>query len=298
MEILLLINPVAGRQIMAQEEKKVLAVFEDAGHDATVVYTSLEISVKEQLAKYISDSTDMLVCAGGDGTLNKVVCAVIELGLQILLGYLPAGSTNDFAVSLGLPKRPAAAVSLALSGEPRSLDAGKFGNGPYFVYVASFGAFTQASYTTTQSLKNTIGHMAYIVEGMKELPNLKEYHVKVQTEYESFEGDYVFGAVTNTSSIAGVIRLPGDQVKFDDGLMELALVKMPKNIGDFHRIVMSLLSGSYDPAVITFRHVKWAEFSSDSDIPWSLDGEYASGGREVKIEVLPKAFSLMLESQE
>lgn len=293
MKILLIINPVAGRQIMVQEEDRVRQILEQAAQDVICVHTKEDVHIKTQIEDAVAaGDTELIVCAGGDGTLNQVVCGLLTLELNLPLGYLPVGTTNDFATSLKLPKKPMDAVHRVLEGEEHRLDAGKFGSDKYFVYVASFGAFTQTSYTTTQSLKNTLGHMAYILEGMKELPNLKAYHIKVETEDESFEEEFVFGSVSNTSSIGGVIRLSEDDVSLNDGMLELTLVKMPKNLIDFHRIVVGLINGSYDPTVITFRHVKTVKFSAEEEIPWSLDGEYASGGTDVDIVALPGAFSL------
>lgn len=290
MKILLIINPVAGRQVMEQEEERVCQIFTQAGHGVECVHTNQDVQITTQIEEI--GGTDLIVCAGGDGTLNQVVCGLITLERKLPLGYLPVGTTNDFATSLKLPKKPIEAALRVLEGEDHNLDAGKFGADNYFVYVASFGAFTHTSYTTTQSLKNTLGHMAYILEGMKELPNLQAYHIKVETEEETFEEEFVFGSVSNTSSIGGIIRLSEEEVFLDDGLLELTLVKMPKNLLDLHRIVISLINGNYDPSVITFRHVKTVKFSSEEEIPWSLDGEYASGGTEVEITALPGAFSL------
>ena len=293
MKILFIVNPVAGRQIMEQEERGARNVFTNAGHQVLTLHTLKDVTIKEQLSEIpMLCMMDLIVCAGGDGTLNQTVFALLSMGLRTPLGYLPIGTTNDFATTLKLSKRPSEAARNVLDGKPRSLDAGRFGLNRYFVYVASFGAFTHTSYTTTQSLKNTFGHLAYIVEGLKELPKLKGYGVKVDTGEEQFEGEYIFGAVSNSSSLGGVIRLAENLVETDDGKFELTLVKMPKNLAELSRITLSLMSGSFDPAVITFRHVTKAEFSSETVIPWSLDGEFAQEGNHVAVKALPAAFEL------
>lgn len=170
---------------------------------------------------------------------------------------------------------------------PKPLDVGSFGD-RHFIYVASFGAFTQSSYSTTQSLKNSLGHLAYILEGIKELPLIKSYQVRVETdEGEVFEGEYLFGALSNSTSFGGIIKLDPDMVELADGRFELTLVKKPKNLHELNKIMFSLMSGKYDEDLITFVHTSGASFACAEPMPWSLDGEYAEGGTNVRAAALP-----------
>lgn len=292
MRATILVNPHAGRQSILRDIEKVEKVFLESGAEVTVRKTESPELAEKAVRETISERPDVLVCCGGDGTLSKTVNEVLKSGGDIALGYIPAGTTNDFAHSLGLPKEPARVAERIVNNPAKPLDVGKFDK-KYFVYVASFGAFTQSSYNTTQSLKNSIGHLAYILEGIKELPTIKSYFVKVETaEGESFEGEYIFGSLSNTTSMGGVIKLDPAQVGLSDGKFELSLVKMPKNIGELNRILLSLMSGKIDEELITFIHTTGAVFTCAEPMPWSLDGEYAAGGERVKVSVLPGAMRM------
>lgn len=291
MKVLLIVNPVAGKQKIVEHREEIQRVFENAGHTVAIVETSAQGSVEALLPEHLP-GTDMIVCAGGDGTLNETVSTVLQQKINLPLGYIPTGSTNDFASSLGLEKKPVAAAKQIAAGSPMRLDAGRFGD-RYFIYSASFGAFTQASYNTTQDLKNSIGHLAYVLEGMKELPSLKSYHVRVQADEETHEGDYLFGSVSNATTLGGVLHLDESLVDFSDGLFELMLVKMPENLIEFSRIVISLMTGNFDRELITLAHSRHLLFESTEDIPWSLDGEYAQGGTRAEVANLKEAITLV-----
>lgn len=291
MNVLLVINPVAGKQKIVAYKAQVVQVFEQAGYAVTLLETPSQGGLPEPLAKALP-GMDLVVCAGGDGTLNETLSTLLQNDVKIPVGYIPAGSTNDFASSLGLEKNPVSAARQIVSGTEHILDAGRFAN-RYFSYVASFGAFTQASYNTTQNLKNSLGHLAYVLEGMKELPRLKSYHVRVKADAQIFEGDYVFVSVSNATTIGGVLRLDESLVDFSDGIFELMLVKMPANLLEFSRIVLSLMTGSFDPELITISHGKRMQFDCEEEMPWSLDGEYAQGGMHAEIEVCKDALTLI-----
>lgn len=295
MNLLLIINPIAGKQEAAREEPDISNIFLEAGYDLTLVYTKEEQSIEGQLAELQREQGDfdLIVCAGGDGTLNQTIEAMLQLNIKSTLGYLPAGTTNDFASSLKLPKDMINAAHHVLENDAKFIDVGEVSADRHFVYVASFGAFTKSSYTATQSLKNHIGYLAYVVEGMKELPKIKAYNLRVETENGSQEGEFIFGAVTNTTVIGGIIKLDQELVKLDDGEFELILVKSPKNLMDLSKILVSIMSGKYDPELITVEKAKHLKFESEDEIPWSLDGEYYRGGREMQIENLPRAINLI-----
>jgi len=292
MDLLLILNPVAGKRVLRRMEKEIRGIFREAGYNVSVIYTKDDIPLSRQLKKY-GGKPDIIVCAGGDGTLNQTVSGILELGLQTPVGYLPAGSTNDFAQSLQLPKKLPEAAAHILASSARSLDIGVMQPGRYFIYVAAFGAFTQTSYTATQTMKNKLGHFAYVLEAVKELPKIRSHHVRITTENEVFEDDYIFGAVCNTRSIGGVIKLSPSEAQLDDGRFELFLVKKPKSLGEFSQILYALASHKRDLDVITFRHVKFVTFESREEIRWSLDGEQGHKKAKTNIKTLPRTLSFL-----
>lgn len=295
MNILVVVNPNAGRQQFQKGLEPIQRKFEESGAAVEVLTTHSREMADEVLqgsVPALDFTPDLLVCCGGDGTLNETVNALLEGGRMLPVGYIPAGTTNDFANSLGIPKDPLKAADAILRGEPHPLDVGRFG-GKRFIYVASFGAFTQTSYSTTQNLKSSLGHLAYIIEGIKELPQLKSYHVRVETEENAYEGEYLFGSVSNSTSLGGIIRLDSGKVDLSDGKFELTLVKKPRNLIELNKILFSLMSGKYEEELITFVHVNRAVFTCPEAMPWSLDGEYAAGGGRVEIETLPHALTMV-----
>lgn len=290
--IRMLINPNAGKQIILTELPGIYSAFQEAGAEPVFELTMDAGHASRALLRAAAANPDVIVCCGGDGTLSATVNMLLASGAKIPLGYIPAGTTNDFANFLCLPKEPAKAAALIAQGVPRPIDTGRFDN-RHFIYVASFGAFTQTSYSTTQSLKNSLGHLAYILEGIKELPVLKSYPVRVETaEGQAFEGDYLFGAMTNSTSLGGVIKLDPDKVDPCDGMFELTLVKRPRSLHELNRILPALMGGKADEELITFVHTKGAVFACGEPMPWSLDGEYAWGGEKVEIAVNQNALQL------
>ncbi len=292
MKARILVNPNAGKQTILREMEGVHRAFSATGSQPVMELTVNAVHAREALDRSIKSGPDVLVCCGGDGTLSATVNELLLRGTRLPLGYIPAGTTNDFANFLGLPKDPNDAAELIANGHPSPIDAGRFGD-RYFIYVASFGAFTQSSYTATQSLKNSLGHLAYVIEGIKELPALKSYSVRVETaEGGIYEGEYIFGAVSNSTSLGGVIKLDAGKVDPADGKFELSLVKKPKNLHELNRILLALGGGKGDEELITFVHTAGASFSCAEPMPWSLDGEYASGGTDVRVEVVENALDL------
>lgn len=292
MNIILLINPNAGRKTILQSLGRVVQVFAERGDFVTVAETQGPEQAAQVIKKAVAAKPDLLICCGGDGTLSDTVNHVLETGARVPLGYIPAGTTNDFASSLKLSRQPVRAARQIAQGMARPLDVGRFEDRG-FIYVASFGAFTQSSYQTPQSQKNSLGHLAYILEGIKELPDLKSYEVRVETaEGAVFEGEYLFGSMSNSTSFGGVVKLDPKRVDFSDGKLELMLVKNPKNLSEWNRVLGSLMSGKYDEEMITFVQTERAVFTCAQPMPWSLDGEYAAGNGRVEIAPVPQAIDL------
>ena len=289
MEVWILVNNRAGRQHARENGEQVRRVFALGGARARVAYTDTVEEGAAFLQQAVEAQPDLLVCCGGDGTLSQALNVLQQLDAKLPLGYVPMGTTNDFAASLGLPKEPAKAAEQILHGQPRLLDLGRFGERE-FLYVASFGAFTQSSYKAAPQVKAVLGHLAYVLKSAKELPFLRACSLQVDTGDALYEGEYLFGAVSNTLSVGGVLKLDPQAVHLDDGLLELTLVRMPKNPVELGQAAAMLGRGKYDGDLVLQRTV----LTCGEEFPWSLDGEYVPGVAQIEIETLPQALELVL----
>ena len=292
-KLLLIVNPRAGKTKSRAPLFDAVSTFSDAGYLVRVRMTAARGDATrfavEEGAEY-----DVVVCSGGDGTLNETLTGLLELEERPPVGYLPSGSTNDFAASLKIPGNPLTAARRIVESEGRVLDIGRFQD-RYFVYVASFGAFTKSSYAASQSAKNALGHFAYILEGMKDLNTLRPYQVKVTADGEVFDGEWLFGAVCNSTSIGGLMKLDPEKVVLDDGRFELLLIPSPKTPLDLQNLLMALLSQQYDQGGLIFRHVSHVTVeTADEGLNWSLDGEYAPAGPVVELSNLQGALRILL----
>ena len=238
-----------------------------------------------------------MVCCGGDGTLNETITGLLSAGADTPIGYIPAGSTNDFASSLKLPTNILKAAQTIVEGEPVSYDVGRFGN-RYFSYVASFGAFTRSSYATPQNVKNALGHTAYVLSGITELSQIRNEHVKMEIDGQTVEGDFLFGAICNSTSVGGILTLDPKQVDMGDGLFEILLVRAPENLGEIHECIQALQSQKYNCAMLTFRSAQKVRIFADPEMPWTLDGEKEDGHETVEVENLHHAIRLMQKKDE
>jgi len=281
-KLLLIANPAAGMRKVERMLPKLVNFFEENGFEVKCHETESRGDGTEAVVRYGSDF-DLVVCAGGDGTLNETITGLMRLEKRPYLGYIPAGSTNDFATSLGLPSDIMKAAKNIVEGSPRELDVGMI-NERFFSYVASFGAFTDASYSTPQSLKNMLGHLAYILEGVKELPNIRPQYVKFVSDGKVYEDEWLFGAISNSTSLGGIVRLSEGIVDFSDGLFEVMLINNPRNAIELSKIVISLQTKKYDEEVITFFKSSELAITTDGDTPWSLDGEYYAGSESIIVK--------------
>ena len=247
--------------------------------------------VREQ-AKYY----DLVVCSGGDGTLDEAVTGMMQSEVRTPLGYIPAGSTNDFANSLEIPKDMIQAAKTSVLGVPFSCDVGEF-NGDYFIYVAAFGIFTDVSYATSQELKNALGHVAYILEGAKRLYTIKTYHMRVEYDGNEIEGDFLLGMITNSTSVGGFKNMTGKDVKLDDGMFEVTLIHKLKNIIELNTIIASLTNLKDETDLIDSFRAESVKFYSEEEIPWTLDGEFGGDHKEVQIKDHCKAVDIMINEK-
>lgn len=290
-KLLFIVNPRAGRTKSFAPLFDAVACFSKAGYLVKVFLTEGRGDATRAAAE-LGGAYDLVVCAGGDGTFNEMVSGLMQLPECPEVGYLPNGSTNDFAASLHLSSDPRLAALDIAGGKPHPLDIGRH-NDRYFAYVASFGAFTRSSYSASQAAKNALGHFAYILEGLGDLDSLRPYSCRIEADGEVFEGDFIFGAVCNCTSMGGLVKLDPNRVKMDDGRFELLLLRMPKSALDLQNLITAMTRMQYDYPGVIFRHVQHVTLTTQTHIPWSLDGEYAPSAARVDIENLPGAVSLL-----
>lgn len=292
-KLFLVMNPCSGKKRANKVLAEIIDVFNRADYEVTAYMTAARGDATRAAAERAADF-DRIICIGGDGTLNEVIAGLHEVGQQTPIGYIPAGSTNDFANSLGLPKDLLDAARLAATGEPRKLDIGSF-NGRCFSYVASFGAFTRTSYATPQGMKNALGHVAYLLAGAKELTSIRSTHMRfVLADGTPFEDDYIFGAISNSTSVAGLLTLSPDLVDLNDGLFELLLIRKPHSLLELSDCVLALTTQEYHTPMLTMVSTGRVEIDCPSELDWTLDGEYAAGQAHCVVENLHDAIRVIV----
>lgn len=285
-------NPKAGKGKIKTTLMDIVDIFNKGGYEVVIRATQYPKDAYEMTRKY-ADKVDLVVCSGGDGTLDEVVAGLVETGSKVPVGYIPAGSTNDFAGSLFIPKNMVAAAEMIMEENVYRCDIGKF-NKQTFTYIAAFGLFTDVAYETDQDLKNILGHLAYLLEGVKRLFDIQSYHMKVTTEDEIFEDDFMYGMITNSRSVGGFKNLTGKNVDMNDGLFEVTLITTPKNPMDMQEIIAGLMSGKDNSDLIYTFKTSRIRIQSDEAVAWTLDGEYGGDHKEVEIRNLHRALNLYL----
>ena len=292
-KMLFIMNPCSGQKRANRYLPDILSMYNRAGYDITVHMTAGPGDGDETVRR-LGPGMDVVVCCGGDGTFNEVISGLLHSGQDIPVGYIPAGTTNDFASSMKLPTNIMRAARAILDGTPVAYDAGKFGD-RYFSYVASFGAFTRASYSTPQDIKNALGHTAYVLEGIQELSQIRKEHVRMDIDGRIVEDDFLFGAISNSTSVGGILTLDPGQVDMRDGLLEILLVRAPRNLAEISECIQAVKAQKYNCEMITFCSSPRITVYADADMPWTLDGEREDGHSEVKVENQHLAFRLIQE---
>lgn len=281
-KLFFIFNPRAGKAKIKNKLLDIIDIFVKAKYDVTVYPTQKEGDAMH-VVKDKAENYDILVCSGGDGTLDEVVNGMFRCGKQIPIGYIPAGSTNDFAGSIGIPRDMIKAAQIIVSGRNYACDIGEF-NEDSFVYIAAFGLFTDVSYETSQEVKNVLGHMAYILEGMKRLSAIKSYRLKVCYEDLELIDDFIFGMVTNSISVGGFKRITGKYVELDDGEFEVTLIKKPESALELNVIIAALLNRNINTDYMYCFKTSEISFESQREIPWTTDGEFGGNHKKVNIK--------------
>lgn len=290
--ILLIINPNSGTLKIRNSLVDVIDLMNKNGKTVTVA-TTQGVGDAKRIVLENSDKYDQIICAGGDGTFNEVVSGIMEAEVKPLIGYIPAGTTNDFASSMKIPPVIIQATKNSIAGAVKEFDVGQF-NSRYFSYVASFGAFTETSYLTPQSRKNILGHLAYILEGMNNISSIKPYKIKLESKEKTIEDEFIFGAICNSTSLGGLIKLDAKYVDMNDGYFEVLLVKKPDNATELQKMISGLITQQFDGKVITLFSTSNLKITTEEVFPWSLDGEYEHGAREINIKNHHSALKIVL----
>jgi len=278
--LMLIINPFSGRRLTKSALGSIVSQLCDSGHIVTVYFAGE--NTPEQLAYQYARSFDTVVCVGGDGTLSAVVSGLLRSGASIPVGYIPAGTANDVAATLALSKDPSAAARTIIHGNPRPLDIGLFID-RYFTYIAAFGAFTGVAYMTPHSAKRALGHFAYVLGGFANVSAIKAQHTVIKYDGGVIEGDYIFGGVVNSTSVAGFVKLDPERVDLADGMFEVILVKQPIVLADFLDILTSIATMSYGGDNILMFRASYVSFTFDNVVKWTVDGE--DGGSHKYAEI-------------
>lgn len=289
-KLLFVYNGKAGKAKIKNYLADILDVFAENGYEITAFPTRAGGDARK-VAENIPEDYDLLVVSGGDGTLDETVSGIMNGHKNIPIGYIPAGSTNDFGRSLKLPKSMVKSAQIAVSGRDFACDIGSF-NKSYFVYVAAFGLFTDVTYETPQNEKNRLGYLAYLLESVKRLSDIKTYKMRISHEGGSYEGEFLAGLISNSNSVGGIKKLTGPHVSLEDGLFEVLLIRVPPTIVELNEALAAVvdrrLKSDY---VITFPAAS-VDVICDTDVSWTLDGEYGGTMKEAKIRVLPKALNI------
>ena len=290
--LLFIYNPHSGQGKIKAHLSDIIDIMIKAGFEVTVYVTQAKSDAVGRVAESAAQF-DRIVVSGGDGTLDEAVTGLMQAGVKMPIGYIPSGSTNDFASSVGISTDMTAAAKVAVGDTVFPCDAGGF-NEDYFVYVAAFGLFTEASYATSQEMKNMLGHAAYILEGVKQLAEIPAYRMQVEHDGNVIYGEFVYGMVTNSISIGGIKGLIAEDVGLRDGLFEVTLIKMPRNPIELSEILAFFTNFNRDTELVYSFQTKKVRFTSEQQVPWTLDGEFGGEHEIVTIENLPEAMGILI----
>lgn len=278
---------------MRTELLKVVEIFSSADYEITVYPTKARGDATVRASLISQDEYDLIVVCGGDGTLNEVITGLMQAKINCKLGYIPSGTLNEWSAGLNISRVIPQAAKDIVSGKEISLDIGKFGD-KYFSYTASFGAFTSASYSAPQDVKNVLGQAAYFFEGIKSLSSIKPIHLKFTCDEREIEGDFLFGAISNSMSVGGIVKFDESVVKLNDGMFEVLLIRNPDNVLKLQPLIDGILKKELNRDGMEFFHTKEITVSGGNDVSWTLDGEFAAGEENIKITNIRNAINLIV----
>ncbi len=292
-KLLLIVNPCSGRAKMYTELLKVVEIFSHSGYMVSVYPTKFKGDATEYVEKISKEAFDLIVVCGGDGTLNEVIEGIMASGNDIPLGYIPSGTLNEWSSGLNISRNIETAAKDILNGKEIKLDIGKF-NDKYFSYTASFGAFTSASYSAPQEIKNVLGQSAYFFEGIKSLGSIKPIHMKLTSDDSVVEGDFLFGAISNSLSVGGIVKYDKTPVGLSDGIFEVILIRNPDNIVKLQPLIDGILKHEFNREGMEFFRTKHLLIEANEEVSWTLDGEYAKGDGPISIKNIHGAITFIV----
>ncbi len=282
-KLMLVINPVAGRGGFRNFFGEAMQILAKGGLRPDLYFTGKRGDATDFAAKYAADY-DVVACVGGDGTLSEVLAGLMKISDPPPVGYFPMGTANDVATTLGLPKNDTVgAAKRILSGTPHPFDVGGFGQKDYFAYIAAFGAFTDVSYATPQDQKRALGHLAYVLQGAAQLGKIEKIQTRVEYDDGVFEGELVYGSMSNSTSVAGIVRFPEEMVSLGDGISELVLVRDLGTIDAYGDLAAAVLSRNFDSNYLKIMHTRRAKFTFEKPVAWTRDGEAGGEHREIEL---------------
>lgn len=294
--LLLIVNPCSGRAKMHTELLKVVEIFSNANYTVTVYPTKRQGDGTEHILKLSQNDYDLIVVCGGDGTLNEVITGIMQGGINIPLGYIPSGTLNEWSSGLNISRNIETAAKDIINGQKINLDIGLFGN-KYFSYTASFGAFTSASYSAPQDVKNVLGQAAYFFEGIKSLSSIKPIHMKFSCQDKEIEGDFLFGAISNSLSVGGIVKYNKTTVELNDGQFEVLLIRNPDNILKLQPIIDGILKRDFSKEGIEFFRTNSVEIETPQSVSFTLDGEFAQIKDKLTVKNLHSAITFIVPEQ-
>lgn len=297
-KVLFIVNPTSGKMTIKSKLFEILKLFSDAGFEPTVLMTEKSGDATTFTQKYAPDF-DRIISCGGDGTLNEIVTGMMSLKeiQRRPIGFIPAGTTNDLADTLRIPKTPLEAAKTIINNKAYPNDVGNFNNGRYFNYIASCGAFASTSYATPQNMKNSLGHLAYILEGIKSLNEIKPIYMKIKSDEVTTEGEFLFAGITNALSVGGIYKFDPKHVNLSDGTFEVILIRMPKNTTDIVGIFTNLANLHYEEDQVLFFHSANVTIECEMPVKWTVDGEYGGTFEKVNVKNLPGAVNIFKPEQ-
>ena len=290
-KVLLIVNPCSGKTKTRITAAQIMEKFSKSNYEFTTKETTCQGDATN-IVKNELDNHDIVVCCGGDGTLNETINGVMDMPRRAPIGYFPSGTTCDLATTLGIPANAEAAAEVIKKGNINDYDIGLFNN-RYFSYVASFGALTKNTYSTPQKLKNRLGHSAYVLSALKEIKDIHGIRMRVEHDGGVEEGEFCFGSVSNSTSIAGIFPLREEDVRLNDGIFEVFLVRK-MSVPNVARTILEVRKQVYNPKRVLYLRTSKIRFTFlDEDVSWTLDGEYGGTHREVMIHILERAVKLI-----
>ncbi len=294
-KLLLIVNPKSGRARMRSELLSVTEIL-SSKYDVTVYVTKARSDATERVKRIKDGEFSTIVVCGGDGTLNEVITGLMQSGKKITLGYIPSGTLNEWSGGLHISRNIETAAKDILTGREIDLDIGQYGD-KYFSYTASFGAFTDASYTASQDIKNVLGQAAYFFQGIKSIANIKPLHLKFVADDREIEGDFLFGAISNSMSVGGIVKFEKAMVALNDGEFEVLLIRTPTGLIQFQGYVDGIMRHDLNRDGIEFFHTKSITVYGDESIPWTLDGEFCAGTEKTEVNNLHSAIHLIVPNE-